>query len=241
MADSIRLVWSATNGAGTIGSSNITAATGDSLSLDVILDSSLGAGMAAVSLNFASSPLSLQSVVPSTTLDPDFSMAAVEANAGTPVLYDGTGDGVVGLPDLAGLRANFFGTSSAYDFNSDGVVNFIDLALFRTNFGAGSPVTPSATRSLYISIGDFDLATLAPSQLLATLNFDVTGVGSGNINPGFNPGIDGVFDAGLQDLTSTITLSGATVTVVPLPAAVWMFGSALLCLVGLKRRRRLRA
>jgi len=40
-----------------------------------------------VSLDFSSSPLSLQSVVPSTILNPFFTMAAVDANAGMTAFY----------------------------------------------------------------------------------------------------------------------------------------------------------
>jgi len=41
-AGEIRLVWSAPSGAGAVGTSDITATTGDNLSLDVIFDNTMG-------------------------------------------------------------------------------------------------------------------------------------------------------------------------------------------------------
>lgn len=252
-AGEIRLVWSSTTGAGTIGGDNISATTGDIVSLDVIFDNTLSSGWAAVSLDFLSAPLSLLSITPSTTLAPEFTSASVEANAGAPVLADGTGDGVVGLADLIGLGDNLFTPNPAYDFGSaagpglpDAIVNFFDAAILNSNYGAGSPVASSSTNALYISIGHdlFSSAPLAASQLLATLNFQVTGAIGGNINPFFNAGVDGIFDSNRQDMTTATTLSGATLNGgvpsvdVPAPTTFLLF---CLGLVGLSLSRRKRA
>jgi hypothetical protein len=56
---------------------------------------------------------------------------------------------------------------------------------------------------------------------------------------GGNPMIDGPFASSNANFDiTTLTLTGLTITAIPVPAAVWLFGSGLLGLVGVARRKK---
>lgn len=71
---------------------------------------------------------------------------------------------------------------------------------------------------------------------LIDLVFNVTGTGTANINPTVSGLVQEWGDTGFN--TIAVTTQGGTVNVsaVPLPAAVWLFGSGLAGLAGMARR-----
>jgi hypothetical protein len=69
----------------------------------------------------------------------------------------------------------------------------------------------------------------------AILGGDKTGIGGSPMLSGPFPGYNANFDV------DTITITGLTIVdpePVPLPAAVWLFGSGLLGLLGIARRKK---
>jgi hypothetical protein len=211
----VKLVWSNTSGTGVTGTSAIDAEINDILELDILLDVEADfLGTAAISLDFTGAPLEFQSLSSSPDLDPSFGSSVVEANASNTVTTDGTGDGIVGLADLVGMREVFFTTDPNYDFNNDGVVNFTDLGLLRANYGAGSLVLPAPSNVLHIGVSNFNGSLFESSMdmFLGSVSFKVTGTGVGNIVPFINNGIDGVFDFGTFSEVD-VTLQNASLNV----------------------------
>jgi|GEM_PF-3324891 len=92
-----------------------------------------------------------------------------------------------------------------------------------------------------ISVGSLvgQVSDFAPTGTFDIANLAFTAVGTG-ISPATlqigNLAPNGWVDAANVGLGETYT--SATVNVVPIPAAVWLFGSSLLGLVGVARRRR---
>ena len=76
-----------------------------------------------------------------------------------------------------------------------------------------------------------DIGTvIVGSNPSGTLPFTDDGIGGSPMKAGPFPGFNANFD--ITDLTIT------SVTPVPVPAAVWLFGSGLLGLVGVARRKK---
>lgn len=71
------------------------------------------------------------------------------------------------------------------------------------------------------------------SFLLATLTFN--GASAGTSQLGFGAVV--LSDA-LGNVIANPTLVPASITVVPLPAAIWLFGSGVLGLIGIARRKK---
>jgi hypothetical protein len=81
---------------------------------------------------------------------------------------------------------------------------------------------------------DFELTPLqAPSFTLATLSFQALSIGSTSL--------DFLFALVSDDLGLEIGSQGVSgeVSVVPIPAALWLFGTGLIGLIGLSRRKKL--
>ncbi|MEN8762128.1 MAG: VPLPA-CTERM sorting domain-containing protein [Thiogranum sp.] len=74
-----------------------------------------------------------------------------------------------------------------------------------------------------------------PDFLIGTLTFDVVGDGSTLVSMTDDPLFGGWVAPGAVPIA--VTYQGATVSTVPVPAAVWLFGSGLLGLVGIARRK----
>jgi hypothetical protein len=107
-----------------------------------------------------------------------------------------------------GLTANLDAATATFDFTA---VNFA--------------TPPPGTGGVEFSFANLDFTALAPPGTLVGV-----GLGSGG------DWQDGNFLA-----VTDVTYQGATVTVVnpvPVPGAVWLFGSGLIGMVGLKRRRK---
>jgi len=71
---------------------------------------------------------------------------------------------------------------------------------------------------------------------IGTLTFDVVGEGTTLVSMIDDPVFGGWSQPGTVPIT--VIYEGATVTAVPVPAAVWLFGSGLLGLVGISRRKK---
>ncbi|MHB1142268.1 MAG: cohesin domain-containing protein [Sulfuricaulis sp.] len=79
-----------------------------------------------------------------------------------------------------------------------------------------------------------DIDTLqAANFTLATLTFSAL---SGGISP-LSIAINALGDANGDPLAATTMSGSVTVTAVPIPAAIWLFGSGLLGLIGMARRK----
>ncbi len=92
---------------------------------------------------------------------------------------------------------------------------------FSGTFDAGSLLSGSFTNLYVLSLGD------ANGQFLGDLNY-TGGSLKGNLTAGR---IEGTFDS------AGIVAKLGSVTVVPVPAAVWLFGSGLIGLIGVARRK----
>lgn len=136
---------------------------------------------------------------------------------------------VSGSAQLAsGLQSDGTGTGGTFKWEAlsgSTSIGVLDVAAYFTDtdlFGNPFPVTGSA----------FDFMTLSFSVLAAPL-----------VNPTeisiSNSLIGGFWQSGLNTDITDVVYNNATVTVsaVPVPAAVWLFGSGLLGLVAVARRR----
>jgi len=152
--------------------------------------------------------------------------------------------------DLTVSAADFFNGASA-----GGVSLSWDAGLLQLNTtvaqvvssltanGFDSPLAISLTAStadVTSGVGFFSPVIAGPTFDFLTLNFTYIG-GPSTTDVLITNGAFGPWqDAFGQDITGT-TFNGASVTVlpaaVPLPAAVWLFGSGLLGVVGVARRR----
>lgn len=103
--------------------------------------------------------------------------------------------------------------------------------------------TTGADNDYLIRAGSFD--GLEGLQTLGQITLNLLGLGTGNLGLAHNSAWEGFFTAvgeGSLDTPSlmNVTLNGATINVVPVPAAAWLFGSALGLLLGVRRRLTMR-
>ena len=144
---------------------------------------------------------------------------------------------------------------SVGDFDIDIGFDPLDLGLVGIALGSGlgdlglgeaidvsfGEVLPGVANVAEVSfLADDELDAMQPDTfVLATLEFMAIGLGAGD-----TAGIDilAVFSLGdaLGDPIAVDGLSGAVVTAIPLPGALWLFACAVFALSGMKRREHLR-
>lgn len=171
------------------------------------------------------------------------------AQAATVLQLDPMGGAISGLP----------GSTIGWGFNLSNTENFLVVTS-----AAFESATTLGTFTDFISASNFFVVGPAPSASTVwaqTFNASTqTGIGSFTINPGaaagsvtngqivlsydlfsrspvdalFNPDTDTLSNGNLVTASASVSVPG---TIVPLPAAVWLFGSALVGLVGIGWRR----
>jgi hypothetical protein len=170
--------------------------------------------------------------------------------------YNGTATGgaatnsvTQGVGKALGVFASGIGTTNASQVNAEqlgayqGFLNGLNASVGQTNGGLFALTTATETTaamytndpsslsaaSKYGMIGAPDMSALGTTVQL----FGFTGNGTKGTIQSYSLGTAGVDASG--NLTFTGNSTGAPV---PLPAAVWLFGSGLLGLVGVSRRRK---
>lgn len=147
-------------------------------------------------------------------------------------------NGTVGIPTSIVLDGSGFfgalqgGLTTGSTVSGVGSLPATDDFLF--NFGKSSytlplgPAPMATTTFNTTDIGTVDIGT-NPS---GTLPFTDDGIGGSPMKAGPFPGFNANFDI------MNITVDSIDTGVIPVPAAVWLFGSGLVGLVGVARRRR---
>ena len=126
--------------------------------------------------------------------------------------------------------------------NVIGDAGFLGTPVFSDGFLQTSPVTRTVYQALTLTFGDFDplekilinldLDPDAGGTLFAVNGDDFAG---SKLSITFSDGSTDIIRVGTYVSTGTFT---AATTVVPIPAAVWLFGSGLLGLIGVARRKK---
>ena len=147
-------------------------------------------------------------------------------------------NGTVGIPVSIVLDGSgFFGALGGGLTTSDTVTGVGSLGASDgtlVNFGKSSYTLPMGP--VPMATTTFNTATIPGSGLTSnpsgTLPFSDDGIGGSPMVAGPFPGFNANFDI------TSITVDSITTSPVPVPAAVWLFGSGLLGLVGVARRRK---
>ena len=154
----------------------------------------------------------------------------------------GIGESVTFNLVIEGLTQDLF--AAGYAGTYDPAVASLDSAVGAGGFTSFSgAVIDSGAGTVTDGLSTFG-ATDPVSQLLASFTFTALSNGSFNFvvaDDAFQGGfLYGDFSQVLNDLGGTDLIATANISVVPLPAAVWLFGSALIGLVGMSRRQKQR-
>lgn len=117
--------------------------------------------------------------------------------------------------------------SSAADITASAASNGFPVSFAPPTIGAG---TLSATYATFLTVP-------GPTFDFFSLSFTALATGSGQALISAGPGGD--WQSGLGTVVTIDSYNGASINVneVPLPAAVWLFGTGLLGLAGVARRR----
>lgn len=87
-----------------------------------------------------------------------------------------------------------------------------------------------------IGFGTFDTVT-GDGHTIGTISFDALAVGSTAVNMGVSSFHGDYLDSGYNIVTASFNNATVDISAVPVPAAVWLFGSGLIGLAGIARRR----
>lgn len=152
-------------------------------------------------------------------------------------------EGVGPQPPTIFLAATHFNSALTYNPSSQGAITGIDFSLDYRNFSQGQALQfgleqngTLAFSSVFVTTASGTGTWLAHALSVTavdfpTIDFDSTG---SQITFGFrtaNSGQVGVFETGYDNYSAVISS-------VPVPAAVWLFGSGLLGLVGMARSKK---
>ena len=141
-----------------------------------------------------------------------------------------------GFEEGATISGSFEGT----DINSNGLIQQDELSSFSFSW-SGNSLVPAFSQNLtdltFLSynpsrsvLGDVNPEILASNWFTTTGFAYVSGVGAGSQG-------GSILDMTLGTESATTSLVQITPSAVPLPGAIWLFGSALLGLIGVKRRK----
>jgi hypothetical protein len=138
--------------------------------------------------------------------------------AGTFEATDANGDGFITTAEVSAFSLSFSGDSAVPDF-SQGLAE-----LYVLNYKTGTPfLGDEVSGSFYEAIG---------TNWFGAAGFSyASGMGAG----GFGGSVEDLAAGGLSRSDELVAVSAAPV---PVPAAFWLFGSALSGLAGLGRRKR---
>ena len=149
-----------------------------------------------------------------------------------------TWNGTVGIPTSIVLDGSgFFGAVGGGLTTGDTIAGVGSLPAtddFLFNFGKSSYTLPIGP--VPMATTTFNTTTIPGSDIgsnpSGTLPFSDDGIGGSPMVAGPFPGFNANFDV------TSITVDSIDTGVIPVPAAVWLFGSGLVGLVGVARRRR---
>lgn len=147
----------------------------------------------------------------------------LEGTATLELFMDFTGTPTVG----GGIDLTATGAVSLLEFVPSDYFNTVPDPAF-TGFGA-----ELADGDLEIHFGNF--GGLSGLNKLGDLVLSLNSVGPGNLNIAINPFFGDFFSTGAEK--QDVNLSGASLQVVPVPAAAWLFVSAIGALGGMRLRR----
>ncbi len=172
-----------------------------------------------VSLTFALSTVQAASV----SITPTLSSGNVGHNATLELFMDFTGDPTLG----GGIDLALSGPISWVSFTPSAYFSALD-SIF-TGHG-----TVFADADYEIHFGDF--LGLGGNNKLGNIVVNLSGAGTGSIDIAINS-LSGEFQSATTFAPQTVSLNGAEIQInaVPVPAAVWLFGSALGLLGGSRR------
>ena len=173
----------------------------------------------------------------------DFGTGILPSGTSGGTIVDAAGDGsqIIGTDIFIGaMNVQGTGTTADNGYLASALLNFDTAADTITIFGSvaglgigvGSPVT-----LLSGSFSDWSLAPAGPNQFFVASGPDVKNVELLNVL-GIDPNLQfEFFGFSIESKNGVVISTDIVNTAVPVPAAVWLFGSGLIGLVGVARRR----
>ncbi|MAT66547.1 MAG: hypothetical protein CMN57_13015 [Gammaproteobacteria bacterium] len=98
-------------------------------------------------------------------------------------------------------------------------------------------IESSDTVSIGFGVGITDDPLTGPGHTIGTISFDALATGSTSVNMAVSSFHGGYLDPDLNIVTASFNNASVDISAVPVPAAVWLFGSGLIGLAGIARRR----